>query len=261
MLRPRSSWQVQRAVVFALFIRELKTRFGGRWLGVFWVLLEPLAHVALMMFMFSFMRDDVLDGVDYSVFLLVALVPFFMFKSLVVRLMEAIDANRGLFGYRQVKPLDPVLARGLLEVSLYSTVYLIILASLGWVGLHFFPARPLELMGVSAMLIVLGFSLGLFFSVVTDDIPQLRSLVRIAFMPLYFISGVLFPVASLPPEVLPWLLWNPLVHVLELSRGYFFPHYYVLPQVSVEYVFGVVLITMTLSLILYRVRRQHLLAS
>lgn len=257
----RSGWQVQRAVVFALFIRELKTRFGGRWLGAFWVLLEPLAHVALLMFMLGYLRHRVLAGVDYSVFLLVGLVPFFMFKNLAVRLMEAIDANRGLFGYRYVKPLDPLLARALLEVSLYSAVYLIVLGSLGWLGLHFFPARPLELMGTSAMLIALGGSLGLCFAVATDDVPQLRSLIRIAFMPLYLISGVIFPVASLPPEVLPWLLWNPVLHALELSRGYFFPQYHVLPQISAEYVFGVTLVAAALGMSLYRVRRQRLLAS
>ncbi len=257
----RSAWEVQRAVVFALFIRELKTRFGGRWLGAFWLVLEPLAHVVLMMLLFGYLRHRVLAGVDYSVFLLVGVMPFFTFKSLAVRLMDAIDANRGLFGYRHVKPLDPLIARALLEVGLYSVVYLIVLASLGWLGLHFFPARPLELMGVSTMLIVLGGSLGLCFAVITDDVPQLRSLIRIAFMPLYLLSGVVFPVASLPPEVLPWLLWNPVLHAIELSRGYFFPQYHVLPQISAEYVFSVALITTTLGMSLYRVRRHRLLAS
>ncbi|MBN4841725.1 kpsM protein, partial [Citrobacter braakii] len=89
MSRPkRSPWEVQRSVVFALFIRELKTRFGGRWIGAFWVLLEPLAHVLMLLMIFGFVQHRVLAGVEYSVFLLVGLVPFFMFKNLVVRLME-----------------------------------------------------------------------------------------------------------------------------------------------------------------------------
>ena len=32
-VRKRSPWEIQRAVIFALFIRELQTRMGGRWLG------------------------------------------------------------------------------------------------------------------------------------------------------------------------------------------------------------------------------------
>ena len=45
-LRPhrvrRQGYAVQHAVLYALLLRELKTRFGGRWLGVYWALLEPL---------------------------------------------------------------------------------------------------------------------------------------------------------------------------------------------------------------------------
>lgn len=262
MSRPkRSPWEVQRSVVFALFIRELKTRFGGRWIGAFWVLLEPLAHVLMLLMIFGFVQHRVLAGVEYSVFLLVGLVPFFMFKNLVVRLMEAVDSNRGLFGYRQVKPLDPLISRALLEVTLYSVVYLIVLAVLGWFGFQFFPARPLELIGVSTLLILMGAGLGLIFAVTTNEVPQLCSFVRIAFMPLYLISGVIFPVSSLPPEVLSWLLWNPVLHALELSRGYFFPQYHVLHQVSLEYVAGVAIGAVALGMSLYRVRRDQLLAS
>lgn len=257
----RTPWQIQRAVLFALFVRELKTRFGGRWLGVFWVLLEPLAHLIILMLVFGFIRRRVLPGIDFPVFVLTGLVPFFLFKNLALRLMEGIDSNRGLFGYRQVKPIDTLVSRAMLEISIYSTVYLIMLASLGWWGLHFIPEQPLELMAVSTLLVVAGSALGLLFAVVTDDLPNARSFIRIAFMPLYLLSGVMFPVSSLPPAVLPWLMWNPVLHAIELSRGHFFPQYHVLPQVSAGYVAGFALVVLVVALGLYRVRRHRLLAS
>ncbi|GIX24545.1 MAG: ABC transporter permease [Caldimonas manganoxidans] len=258
---PRAAWQVQRSVWFALFLRELKTRFGGHWLGVYWALLEPLAHIVILLLIFGFMRHHVLPGVDYAVFLLVGLVPFFIFKNLTLRGMEAVDANRGLFGYRQVKPIDPLVARALLEVALYSAVYLIMLGAMAWVGFTVLPARPLELMGVSAVLLVFGFGLGLVFAVATDELPNARSFIRISFMPLYLLSGIMFPVSALPPQVLPWLLWNPILHAIELSRGYFFAQYHVVHGVSLPYVSAWALGTMALGLSLYRVRRHRLLAS
>jgi capsular polysaccharide transport system permease protein len=257
----RSAWQVQRSVWFALFLRELKTRFGGRWLGVFWALLEPLAHIAIMMLIFGYIRHRVLPGVDFAMFLLVGLVPFFMFKNLTLRGMEAVDSNRGLFGYRQVKPIDPLVSRAMLEVALYSAVYLIMLGFMAWIGYAVVPARPLELMGISTVLLVFGFGLGLLFAVATDELPNARSFIRISFMPLYLISGIIFPVSALPPQVLPWLLWNPILHAIEISRGYFFEQYHVLPAISGAYVAAWAIGALVLGLSLYRVRRHRLLAS
>lgn len=260
-LPKRSAWQVQRAVWFALFVRELKTRFGGRWLGVFWALLEPLAHIAILMLIFGFIRHRVLPGVEFVVFLLVGLVPFLMFKGLALRGMEGVYANRGLFGYRQVKPIDPLISRALLEISLYSAVYLVMLVLLGWIGFDVVPVRPLELMSISALLLILGFGLGLVFAVATDELPNMRSFIRISFMPLYLMSGIIFPVSSLPQQLLPWLLWNPLLHAVELSRGYFFPQYHVVPGISTGYVAACAIGVLALGLSLYRVRRHRLLAS
>lgn len=257
----RSAWEIQRAVFLALFVRELKTRFGGRWLGVFWVLLEPTAHLAMLLVIFAFIRHRLLPGLEFPVFLLTGLVPFFVFRNLTLRGMDSVDSNRGLFGYRQVKPIDPMLARALLEVSLYSLIFVTMLAVMGWLGIEVAPHRPLEWLGVFAIVVVLGFSLGLVFAICTDDLPELRSFVRILFVPLYLLSGVMFPVATLSESVLPWLLWNPMLHAIEVSRGFFFTSYHVIPQVSLLYPIGCALLALTLGLMLYRVRRHRLLAT
>ena len=44
----RSAWEIQRAVLQALLLREMKARVGGQWVGAVWTLLEPLAHVAVI---------------------------------------------------------------------------------------------------------------------------------------------------------------------------------------------------------------------
>ncbi|WP_119156717.1 ABC transporter permease [Caldimonas tepidiphila] len=257
----RTPWQIQRAVVFALFQRELKTRFGGRWLGMLWVVFEPLAHVLVMLAVFGFMRHTMPSGIDYPVFLATGLLPFFIFKNLSLRLMGAIESNRGLFSYRQVKPMDTLVSRALLELCIYGTVYVLTLLLLGWLGLRFIPTRPLELLAVSALLVLLGMSLGLVFAVATHAMPRLGTFIQLAFMPLYFVSGVLFPVHAVPADLRPWLLWNPVLHLIELSRGCFFPQYHVLPGISAWFAAGVTLPCALLGLSLYRVRRERLLAT
>ncbi|MBA3596113.1 MAG: ABC transporter permease [Methylibium sp.] len=257
----RTPWQIQLAVLFALLQRDLKARFGGRWMGAFWIFLEPIAHVTLMMLLFVYLRERLVPGVPFVLFLITGLFPFFIFRGMSLRVMGAIDGSRGLFGYRQVKPIDALLVRGALDALLNSAVYVVFLAAMGWHGLQWFPDEPLQLIFASGVLIVLGFSLGLLFAVLTDDLPQLRVFIRIAYLPLYIISGVIFPINALPPAALPWLLWNPILHLIEVQRGYFFKHYPVIDQVSLSYPAGLAVLLLASALSLYRVRRHRLLAS
>lgn len=257
----RSPWQIQRAVWFALLQRDLKARFEGRWLGALWTLAEPIAHVVMLMVLFGYLRHRLVPGMPFPLFLVTGLIPFLMFRNVTLRIMGAIDGSRGLFGYRQVKPIDVLVARAGMEVLLYSVIFVVFLAALGWAGLPWFPDRPLHLAMASVVLLALGFGLGVTLAVLTDDAPQIRMFVRLMFMPLYFLSGVMFPLHSLSAEFLPWLLWNPLLHLVEIHRGDFVEHYRVVDTVSLAYPAGLALITLAFGLALYRVRRQRLLAT
>ena len=259
--RKRSPWAIQRAVLFALFQRDLKAQFGGRWLGAFWVFIEPLAHVTIIMVLFAYLRDRLIPGIPYVSFLVTGLLPFFMFRGISLRLMGAIDASRGLFGYRQVRPIDALVVRAALEVLVYSVVYASFLAVMGWVGLPWFPDEPLELALTSLTLIVFSFSLGVLYAVVTDDLPQLRVFIRIAYFPLYLISGVMFPVAALPQTALDYLSWNPLLHLLEMQRSHFFASYRPVDLANLAYPGGLSLVLLALALGLYRMRHRRLIAT
>jgi capsular polysaccharide transport system permease protein len=258
--RRRSHWEIQRAVIFSLLMRELKTRFGGRWLGFLWVLSEPVLHVTFLMVAFAYVRARVMPGVDYVIFLITGLVPFMQFKAILMRMMDALDVNRGLLSYRQVKPIDAMISRVALEIAIYAAVYLLGLGLLAWMGYDALPVRPLELMGITFALLMCAFGLGLCLAVLTDDSSRSRKLIRLLFFPLYMISCVVIPVHALPDAVLPWLLWNPLLHALEISRGMFMKGYEVIPQASGLYVVVFGLLAMVSGMGLYRVSRNDLVA-
>ena len=123
----RSPWQIQRAVVFALMMRELKTRFEGRWTGVVWLFGQPMAELLMFLWMNTVLRGRInRQGYDFIVFLLAALVGWRLFKTCWQRLSHGVNSNRGLFGFRQVKPMDTFIARALLEVALELTTFILI---------------------------------------------------------------------------------------------------------------------------------------
>ena len=57
-MKKRTPWQIQRAVIFALLMRELKTRFGTHWTGVVWLLGTPIAQVGVLVGFNAFLRGN-----------------------------------------------------------------------------------------------------------------------------------------------------------------------------------------------------------
>lgn len=261
MPRKRSPLQIQRAVLVALVIRELRARVQGRWLGLLWMLFEPLAHVLVLLTLIGFRHHVVSINVEYPVFLVTGLLPFFIFRNLARRLPNAIGSNRGLYAYRQVKPIDAMAARALVEIGLYGAVYAAALALLGWLGYHWLPFEPLEWLVVFAVLLALGASFGLLFAVLSHGRPKVESVIGMLFMPLYLLSGVIFPVHSLAPDIRQWLLWNPVLHLIDLSRQHFIPNVQPLPGAELGYPAAFALVTAALALALYRLKRHDLVAA
>ncbi|HET9644163.1 MAG TPA: ABC transporter permease [Burkholderiaceae bacterium] len=256
----RHPFDVQRSVLYALVLRELKTRFGGRWLGVYWAVFDPLAQVAVLTVLLGGFHRAVLPGIDYPVFLVTGMVPFYMFRNLSLRLMDGVDANRALFSYRQVKPIDTLVARALLEVGVYAVISLIMFGIFSAFGMAWTPYQPLQTLVLGGLLVGFGFGLGLFLAVATDSFHQSRAIVRVIFLPLYLMSGVLTPLHVIPVEWRPVLMLNPMVHALELSRAYFLPNYRVAEGASLGYVACSSLVALAAGLALHHVRRHELLS-
>lgn len=259
--RKRSNWEIQRAVLFALVLREMKQRVGGQWVGAIWTIFEPLAHTMVLVTLLGFVRGRVMPGIEYPVFLVTGLIPYFFFQHLTTRLMDGITANRGVFAYRQVKPIDALLSRAIVEALMNFVVYLLTLSALAWLGFHVLPALPLELIGVHLLIGYLGLSTGILAAVVAHDRPRVRSIIRVSLMLLYFVTGVIFPIHIVPQEQLDWLLWNPMLHLIELSRHSFIAQYRPVQGVGLLYPLACTLLVSALSLALYRVNRLRLIAS
>jgi len=262
VLKKRSPFAIVKSVVFALILREVQGRFGQNRLGAFWFVFEPMAHVLILLLLFTTIRGRQIAGITVPLFLIHGIVPFLLFRNLTLKGMAAVNANRGLLAYKQVKPFDMITARAIVEVLLMSCVFILILAALGWFfdyDIHI--AQPLQWLGVLATGSALALGCALIFCVVINALPELEAIFRIMFMPLYFISGVIFPLWLIPREFLPLLLWNPYLHLIELAREYSVPHYPRVTEVNLVYPAACAILLLFVGLWLYRARRMQLLAT
>lgn len=257
----RTPWQIQRAVVFALMMRELKTRFEGRLVGgVVWMIGLPLVELLVFLWVNTIIRGRLhREGYEFIVWLLVAMLPYQLFRSLWSKLSNAPSSNRGLFGFKQVKPMDTFIARALLEITIQVVTFVmvaLVLSRMGYSGL--LPRDVLAYLLVVAQLSLIGIGLGMIWAVVVDFSPHFNSVTQLIAMPLMFISGVIFPLHSLPQEFTGWLMLNPILHLVELSRHAYLPGYVMVQGVNPVYPMVVSVVLLSLAMALYTLRRRHL---
>ena len=250
----RTHFQIQRDVIYALLLREIASRFGKSRGGYLWVLVEPVAHLVFPILLFGFMRQVVLPGVDYPVFLVYGFMPFLLFKSICLQTMEGTNANRGLLSYRQVLLMDVFIAKALAYCVVQAIVFGIVFTGLAMLGFDVRPSLPIELGGVLILTVLLAFGLGLLFAAITSMAPDARTLIRLLFLPLYFMSGVLFPITRFPDDWVRWLAINPVLHLVEMSRAVGLAHYEPMRYLSVAYPLALAVIAMFIGLALYRLR-------
>jgi capsular polysaccharide transport system permease protein len=250
----RTAFQIQRDVIYALLLREVGARFGKSRVGVLWVMLEPIAHLVFPIVIFGFVRERVMPGIDYPVFLVYGFLPFLLFKTICMQTMEGTSASRGLMSYRQVLLMDIFVSKMLAYCAIETTVFVIVLMGLGMLGYDVLPAHPVELAGTLLLTILLAFGLGLLFAALGSVVPDAKSVIRVLFIPLYFMSGVLFPLSRFPDKWVDWLALNPVAHLVDLSRATSIAHYEPMRQMSVGYPLALTLCTLFVGLALYRLR-------
>lgn len=246
--------------IFALIMRELRSRYGNGRLGYFWALAVPAAQAAVMVLIFSSIGRKSLTGVPVALFMLVSLLPFKMFFKTLTQVSGAIDANAGLLSYRQVVALDPVIARVLLEFFHFILVAFILFSGLGWLGVNVLPDRFLELLLACILLALLANGCGLVVCSVALYWDSVNKVISVLMTPMMLFSGVFFAASMIPEQYWHLIAWNPVFHALELMRDAWFRSY-ATPAGSWEYLIMAVVLSNSLGLMLYWRNRERFILS
>lgn len=150
----------------------------------------------------------------------------------------AVSANKALFAYRQVRPIDTVIVRAALETVMGLIILVSILIVLALFGRQIAPEYPMESILSFIGLILSGLGIGLIISVFSDLVPEFASLMNFIFKPLYLLSGAIFPLSVIPIKYREWAFLNPFAHGLELLRSSFFSTYHSAPEANFEYLYS-----------------------
>jgi capsular polysaccharide transport system permease protein len=235
-----------------MFMREAISRTMSDRMGWFWMIFEPIAFIGIMAGIRGFISGDkLIVNAPFIPWMVAGLMGFFLVREGMLRGMGAVDANRALFSYRQVRPVDPVLVRNFLEGMLRTFVFVIFIALGLMLGFDFFPDNALKAFYAWFSIWSLGLGLGLVTSVGATLIPEIGKIIRMLSLPLLIISGVMFPLNQLPHWLLEYLMLNPIPHGLETLRLGFFEKYNTIHGTSMLYFWMVTLTLNALGLLMH----------
>jgi lipopolysaccharide transport system permease protein len=215
-LRLGELWSYRELIGFLVW-RDLKVRYRQTVFGLAWVLLQPLALMAVFsLFLGEFLKINTGD-IPYPVFVFSALVPWTLFAMSLMASSASLVANSGLLG----KIYFPRLVLPVAAVGSYLLDFLIssvLLVGLMLVyGLTPSPAVLLiPFLGVLVVLAVLG--VGILLAAVNVRYRDVQSGVPLLVQLWLFASPVAYPVTLVPEAYRDLYAINPMVSILGLFR-------------------------------------------
>jgi len=212
-------------IVVAFLLREMATRYGNKPGGYIWSFLEPAAYIAIMSVLFGAISHVPPIGTSYILFFATGYLAFQLYRATETYVVKAVDANKNLLSYPIVSPIDPVIARFLLQAITWIVVSSIILAVC-----HIDVRQVTEINFVPILLSMtfawtLALGVGLLNSAFFFHSPLYEKLYTVVTRPLMLLSGVLHLPDGLPAPYKDYLLLNPICHIVMLFRKGFYSQY------------------------------------
>lgn len=224
---PERSWRSEARAVKVVWRLEL-TRFASDRMRVVTLLIQPL----LFLFVLGSGLESLVAGSTGGVDLTTIIFPGILCMALVFSAMFSaaslvMDREFGFLREMMVAPVrrsSLLVGRCLGGATVAALQGAILLLFAGFVEV---PYDPLLLLGLFGMLLLLAFTVTAFGLMVSIRIRQLQTftaVMQMLVMPMFFLSGALYPVTNLPTwlEVLNRL--NPLTYAVDPMRRLVFAH-------------------------------------
>jgi ABC-type polysaccharide/polyol phosphate export permease len=202
-----------------LLTRDIKERYAGSLIGVFWTVLQPVLFILLYWIVFSQImkirvQHDTGD-VPFFVFLLSGILPWFAFQEGVIRGASSILEKRHLIK-KVIFPLELFPLSSVLSSFIQYGIGMVIFISVYffWKGdVSLFQIFYIVLLIVLQILLASGLSL--IFSALAVYLRDITQILVVAFQALFYISTILYPLTAVPGSLKIFVQLNPITAMAE----------------------------------------------
>ena len=147
------------------------------------------------------------------------------YNKLSASLMRAFRSNKSLLSYPMIKEPDTLFARLSLIACTFVVINVVFYSGLIVFGLGQFPAHPELVVFAFLTTCLFGFGVGSINAILYQKNQAWQHIEKIFSRPLFFLSGVFYIPSTMPPEAVAIIKWNPILHIVELTREGFYSNY------------------------------------
>ena len=201
--------------------KEIRGKYKGSWLGVLWTFLNPLLQLLVYSFVFPYILRVEVE--HYTIFMMVALVPWTFFTTAIQIGSSSVIGEAGIikkvYFPREIIPISVVISALVNFLITCIIMFLFILIS----GVGF---TPYVLLFPLIVLIQTIFTLGFTFilSAITVYVQDIAHFVSIVIMLMFYATPIVYN-GELLPAKFQWIITlNPMAQVINAYRDILFYH-------------------------------------
>lgn len=250
----------KRNVMAAVMLRDMRTRFFDHGLGFLIVSLWPLAHILILILIYTLMGRTAPFGDSLPVFFVTGLIPTLTFMYVSRFMSLSLILNRPMLAFPVVKVLDIMAARAVLEIIAAFLTLFFIFTILFLAGHNPFPRDPFQAFYAYLALILLSIGVGTVAGVITMFFKFFATLYALCMILIYILSGTLFVISALPEAIAYPLSFNPVLHAVEWMRLAYYEGYSD-RMLDKQYLLIFGMTSLCLGLLLERILRRVMLES
>lgn len=216
----------QVRVIYACANRLLRGKTRETPLGIFSVLIEPMATICIMTLVFTNVRFRVPKLGEYlMIFLMTGILPISVWKQSIAQTEQAFQKLRQLLVMPQVQPTDIMVAGMMNALIILATLFLSITLFFHYVYDMDWPQNLIFCFIPAICNALFGFGICLFNMVVKTWWRYWGTIFGVITAPVGIMSGMFYTIETIPPQAQYILYYNPLMHSTELIRTYYFYEY------------------------------------
>lgn len=245
----RSKARLFAHLVSVVLLQDMRTRFGGSYLGYIIAILWPLTHLSVLVAAYYLRHTISPIGDSPTIFGATGAVPYILVLYPARMMGSTMTQNFQLLNIPLLRPLHIIVSRSILETLNALVVLALFLFGLSLADTAIEPAEPVEAAQAILAATYLGIGLG-FLNLLFARVLGAFSLIffNLLIIGSYLFSGVYLPVSAMPDNMRDYVRYNPIYIIVEWMRSAYYLGYEAEP-VNKLLVIGVATVCLAIGLV------------